>query len=288
MTSIRPAAVAALAVVALAPAWAQEVTPAAGVKAEDPVVAIFDDEAVRLSEVIYLYDSLSDQLVQFGFEALYPQLLRGTIERKVAARRARAEGIDTDPDVAGRMAYWTERVLQEALVTHAIDAMVTDESVRVAYDKYVASLDGQDEVRASHILLATEAEARNAIIRLEAGADFAELAVELSTGPTGPSGGELNFFLVDGVVPEFAAAAFALAVGAYTREPVASEFGWHVILVTDRRSAVPPMFEEVRAQLWQAQGNKLVDQMYVDMMDGVDVRMFDLDGTPLEAATVTP
>ena len=294
MGSIRAAAAAALAgaALALAPAWAQEAPPGVaageGAQVADPVVATFDGETVRLSEVIYLYESLSDQLAQFGFEALYPQLLQGTIERKVAARRARAEGIDADPDVAGRMTYWIERVLEEALVAHAIDAMVTEDMVRAAYGDFVASIAGQDEVRASHILVVTEAEAREAVRRLVAGADFAELARELSTGPTGPNGGDLDFFLYNEVVPEFAEVAFTMRVGNFTGEPVASEFGWHVILATDRRPAVPPPFEEVREQLRQSEGSRLVDQIYADMMEGVDVRLFNLDGTPLEAAPVTP
>ncbi|MEE8507131.1 MAG: peptidylprolyl isomerase, partial [Kiloniellales bacterium] len=97
--------------------------------------------------------------------------------------------------------------------------------------------------------LESEADAWAAIAALDAGTDFAALARDRSVGPTGVQGGDLDYFTRDTMVPEFADAAFALEVGAYSRAPVKTEFGWHIIKVEDRRAETPPSFFQMRGKL---------------------------------------
>jgi peptidyl-prolyl cis-trans isomerase C len=104
-------------------------------------------------------------------------------------------------------------------------------------------------VRARHILVRTQEEAEAIIEQLDAGADFAELAVEKSTDPGKGDGGDLGYFGPGQMVEPFEEAAFALEVGAYTKEPVQTQFGWHVIKVEDRRAQQPPAFEDVKEQI---------------------------------------
>jgi len=115
---------------------------------------------------------------------------------------------------------------------------------------------------------------------LAGGADFAELAKERSTGPSGPNGGDLGYFRESQMVPEFAEAAFAMEVGTSSETPVQTQFGWHVILVEDRRS-VEPSFEDSEPQLRQDVAREIVTSMVDDLREGAEIERFNLDGSPM-------
>lgn len=274
----RAVSIAAMLALAAPVALAQDAGNGAG--EIDPVVAIVNGELVRASEVVLLYESLGPQVTQIAFQTLYAQLLESTIERKLVTQRAVAEGLLADPDVAAKVAYWTERVLEETLVNRTIENALTDELVRAAYDRMIADATVAEEVRASHILLETQAEAYEVIARIEAGELFADLARELSIGPSAAQGGDLDYFRYEDVVPEFSDVAFSLGIGEYTTEPVESAFGWHVILLTDRRAIEPPTFDEMFGELRDEEGQRLVGEFYQNLMTDVDVQRFNFDGTP--------
>jgi hypothetical protein len=134
-----------------------------------------------------------------------------------------------------------------------VAAAVTDEAVRRAYETEIAAFEPSEEVKVSHILVATQAEAQAIIDQLESGGDFAELASAHSTDPgTAAAGGDLGYFTRGQMVLPFEEAAFAIAVGEFSRTPVETQFGWHVIKVVDLRGRVPPSFEEVEQGLRQS------------------------------------
>jgi peptidyl-prolyl cis-trans isomerase C len=142
-----------------------------------------------------------------------------------------------------------QKVLADYWLRAEIAKSVTREAIDKAYDAYVSDTASREEVKASHILVADEQTAINAIQKLEEGADFAELAREISTGPSGPNGGDLGYFGRGAMVPVFEQAAFALGVGSFTSAPVQSQFGWHVIKLHDKRIAEAPSIEEMSPQL---------------------------------------
>ncbi|MCW5720876.1 MAG: peptidylprolyl isomerase, partial [Devosia sp.] len=131
-----------------------------------------------------------------------------------------------------------------------VDA-VTPEEVKARYDKEVAAITPEDEIRARHILVKTEEEAKAIIKDLHAGKDFIEIAKEKSTDPNKSEGGDLGYFGKGRMVPEFETAAFALEKGAYSKEPVKTQFGFHVIKIEDKRKQQPPALEQVEAQVRQ-------------------------------------
>ncbi len=149
------------------------------------------------------------------------------------------------------MQYLSDRELHNAYFKkHVVDTVTPDE-VKARYDKEVAALPKQEEVHARHILVKTEDEAKDVIKELDAGKDFAELAKEKSTDPNKADGGDLGYFTKDRMVPEFEDAAFALEKGTYSKTPVKTQFGFHVIKVEDKRDAPPPPFEQVKEQVRQ-------------------------------------
>ncbi|NJO38685.1 MAG: hypothetical protein HC871_15110, partial [Rhizobiales bacterium] len=128
-----------------------------------------------------------------------------------------------------------------------------------------------EEVRARHILLASEDDAKAVIAELEGGADFSELAKEKSTGPSGPQGGDLGYFKKGQMVPEFGDAAFAMDVGSTSAAPVKTQFGFHVIKVEDKRK-VEPSFEETEPQIRQEVARAIVTALVEDLRGRRDHR----------------
>ena len=127
---------------------------------------------------------------------------------------------------------------------------MTDDEVRARYDKQMADTPPVNEVKARHILVKTKEEALEIVKQLDAGGDFEAIAKEKSADPgSGAQGGDLGYFGPGQMVPEFEKAAFALEIGAYTKEPVQSQFGWHVIKVEDKRAQQPPAFDQVKDQI---------------------------------------
>jgi len=142
-----------------------------------------------------------------------------------------------------------------------VDA-ISEADIKARYEKEVAAQPPEEEVKARHILVKTKEEAEDIIKQLDKGADFAKLAKEKSTGPSADKGGELGFFTKDQMVPEFSKAAFALKPGEYTKEPVKTQFGWHVIQVEDKRTTPPPPLDQVADQVKQV----LMRERYFDVL----------------------
>nr|WP_240548410.1 peptidylprolyl isomerase [Paenibacillus lignilyticus] len=126
---------------------------------------------------------------------------------------------------------------------------VTDADVKQFFEANKAEFDVPEQVKASHILVATKAEADEIVKQLKAGADFAKLAKEKSTDVgSGAAGGDLGYFSKGAMVPEFENAAFSLKVGELS-EPIKSEYGYHIIKVTDHKAAKAATLAEKQAEI---------------------------------------
>lgn len=219
--------------------------------AKDPVVAKVGDVEIHQSELNLAIANLDPQLGQLPDDQKKVAALSASIDVKLLAKDAAAEKLDQTPDFQSHMAYLRDRELHNAYFkAHVADA-ITDDEVKARYDKEVAALPKQEEVHARHILVKTEDEAKAIIKELDGGKDFATLAKEKSTDPNKADGGDLGYFAHGRMVKEFEDAAFALPVGTYTKTPVKSDFGWHVIKVEDKRIAPPPPFDQVKDQVRQ-------------------------------------
>ncbi|HVK90981.1 MAG TPA: peptidylprolyl isomerase [Mycoplana sp.] len=216
----------------------------------DPVVATVGGVEIRQSEIDLAVAGLDPQLANLPPEQKTVAALSAIIDVKVLAADATKEGLGDDPAFKERIAFLTERELHNAYFKkHVVDA-VTPEEVKARYEKEIAAVPAQDEIRARHILVKTEQEAKDVIAALDGGKNFADLAKEKSTDAAS-EGGDLGYFTKGRMVPEFEAAAFALEKGAYTKTPVKTQFGFHVILVEDKRQQQPPSLEQVEPQVRQ-------------------------------------
>jgi len=217
----------------------------------DPVIAKIGDQEVRQSELDLAISSLDPQLQRMPEEQKRAAALSSVVDVKLLVKDAEKEGLQNDETFKQRVAFITERELHNVFFKkHVVDA-VTKEEVKARYDKEIAAIPPQEEVKARHILVKTEEDAKAIIKELEAGKSFVELAKAKSTDPNKDEGGDLGYFTKGRMVPEFETAAFALEKGAYTKEPVKTQFGYHVILVEDKRPQAPPKLEEVEPQVRQ-------------------------------------
>ncbi len=219
--------------------------------AEDAVVAKVGSLEIKQSELDLAIANLDPQLSQLPDEQKKVAALSGAIDVKLLAANAEAAGLKDDPEYQRRLAFIAERELHNAYFKKNVVDAVTPEEVKARYDKEVAALPKQEEIRARHILVKTEDEAKAIIAELDAGKSFVDLAKEKSTDPNKSEGGDLGYFTKGRMVPEFEEAAFALEKGTYTKTPVKTQFGFHVILLEDKREAAPPAFEAVEQQVRQ-------------------------------------
>ena len=214
-------------------------------------VAKLNGEDIYLDEVLRLVEKLPDDIRQQPLETYFDRLIDDIVDSRLAAAAGNEAGLTNDERVIEQMSIAAQRVLAEAWINSELRKSITDEAVQQAYDIFVADEQSRHEVRARHILVKEKAEAEAVIAELQGGADFAELAKKLSTGPSGPNGGDLGYFPRGAMVPAFENAAFALAAGSFTQTPVQTQFGWHIILVEEKRIAEAPTIEELAPQLRQ-------------------------------------
>lgn len=177
------------------------------------------------------------------------QVINELVNRELLYQDAVKNNVAKDPDVQFAIEQMKRNILIQANVQRlSKQHPIADADVKKEYDKAVKAMSGQ-EFKARHILLKTEDEAKAVIKELDNGAVFAEVAKAKSTGPSASEGGDLGWFKPDQMVPEFANAVKKLKKGQYTRTPVKTQFGWHVIKLEDSRKATPPAYDQVKGQL---------------------------------------
>lgn len=269
----------------------------ASLSAQEPgdVVAKVGDAEITEADMAFAAQDLGQELQRFPPTQWRKLLLDVMIDMELMAHAAREAGLDEDPDFQRQLEFLKLRALRNAYLGQKIDSDISEEAVQAAYDKQFADYEGPEELSASHILVKEKAEAEDIIKQLGEGADFAELAREKSTGPSGPNGGSLGYFTQGQMVKPFEEAALALEPGSYTKEPVETQFGWHVILLNDKRRQAKPELEEVaqglRQQLmreaYDARMAELKDEVSIEILDEELAKAEDADAAPAADATTT-
>ncbi|HEY3910535.1 MAG TPA: peptidylprolyl isomerase [Stellaceae bacterium] len=248
------------------------------------VVARVNGVELHLADVEAAQQSLPPQAQKLPLAQIYPILLDRLVDGALVTEAGRSEHLDQDPSVQERLKLYQDHLIQQAYIERLLKGAESEDELKARYQKLIQDQPPRQEVRARHILVKTEAEAKSIIAQLDKGADFATLAKKYSTDPGAASGGDLGYFTRDDMVPAFSAAAFALPVGKYTETPVKTEFGWHVILVEDRQVKKPPSFEEARAEVTRLVAHDIISAKLKQLRGNAKVETFGLDGKPLPAA----
>ncbi len=265
------ASIVRVVAIAAVGAW---LAPAAAL-ASDPVVARLNGQEIRQSDVLRARGRLPASLRDKPAEQIVPMLTTIVINSRLLADEARSQGIAYEPQVRRQIDLVTDLVLEQELLDRYLAKQITEAAVRARYEKLAAEVAGTEQIRARHILLRSEDQARDVIRSLGAGRPFEQLARESSVDPTADTGGDLGYFTHGEMAEPFSDAAFRLQPGQFTRNPVQTEFGWHVILVEDRRPAVPPPLSQVRDQIRNLLTAELRKEYVESLRQKATVERFD-------------
>ena len=237
------------ALVAMA-VWLLVVNPQATAQEapETMVFATVDGIEITGRDVAIAIENVGAELERVPEQVRLSVLVDIIVNQHLFGAEAREAGIEDNQDYKRRLAYASAKALRDTYVEAVLADTITDEDVSARYEIEVKELPETAELRARHILVASEQEANVLAKMLSEGADFAELASTHSTGPSAVRGGDLDYFTTDRMVPEFSAAAEALEVGGVS-DPVKTEFGWHLIKLEDRRLRPPPPLDDVHDQM---------------------------------------
>ena len=255
----------------------------------DPVLARVDGHEVRGSEVMALIRRLPQQTQEVPMEKLVPAMVDTLINTQLIQEAAVKEHLENDPEVKKRLVTAENEIVRQVYIERLVAKDMTETKLHAAYEEYIKSVPPREEIDARHILVKTEAEAKQIIGQLERGADFNKLAKEKSIDPAGKDlGGDLGWFTKDQMVPEFANAAFALKKRQFTKTPVKTRFGWHVIKLVDRRAAPPPTFDEIKRQLAMSVQGEVIGAKVKELRGHAKIEILGADGKPVSEGAAAP
>ena len=225
-----------------------------------PIVANVNNEDISLETMIHAMNELPPEIQSQPFMSYYEDLLERVIDIKLFAQEGKKMKLNEEPSVRAAIDFVIEKVLMQAFLSKYVQENIKEENLKASYNNFIADETSREEIKASHILMDTESEAIDVINMLNNGDDFAELAKNKSTGPSGPSGGDLGWFKRGQMVPPFEKAAFSLNKNEITQRPVQTQFGWHVIKIFDKRIPEAPSYESMKSKLIQDLERKIVSK----------------------------
>ena len=269
---------AALLTLPAAAVWAQT----AG---KDGVVATIGGKPVTEKDLELAYEDLASSLPPQVSDAQKREYAISYLaDLKAGAQAAIDAKLDQSEDFVRRLAYAKDKLLLETYLAAETKKQVTDEKMRKLYEDSIKAMKPEMEIKARHILVPTEEEAKTVAAKLKAGEDFAKLAQELSKDPgSGKEGGDLGWFTTDRMVPEFSEAAQKLKPGQVS-DPVKTQFGWHIIKVEDVREKKPPSYDEVKDQVQQFLERQVQTEVIGKLRASVKIEKKDAPAAPAAPA----
>jgi peptidyl-prolyl cis-trans isomerase C len=242
--------------------------------ASDPVIARVNGVDIKQSDLALAEEDVGADMQAASPEAKREHLISYLADIIMVTQAADKKNLADNPDFKRRLAFLRSKLLMGYELQQEAKTALTDEALKQTYDEAVKSMSGQEEVRARHILVEGEDEAKAILEQLKGGADFAKLAKEKSKDPGAAEGGDLGYFTKDQMVPEFADVAFKMYPGQLSN-PVKTQFGWHVIKVEDKRIKQPPEFEKVKDQIEAYLARKAQSDFIAKLRQSAKVERFD-------------
>lgn len=248
-----------------APAAAPAAAPQAP---SDPkeVVATVNGKTITRQDVIESAAGLPPQY-QAQIDLIFPQLLNRLIGLQLVSEKGQSEGLANDEQVKKAVQEFQNDEIGKVYFQRYVDKAITDDAIKTVYDADLKAHPPQPEIKARHILVKTEEEAKAIIDQLKGGADFAALAKAKSIDTaSGKDGGELGWFSKDTMVKEFSDAAFQMQRGDVSKTPVKTQYGYHVIQIEDSRMQIPPTLAERKDEIRQALGQEAAHKLVQDLI----------------------
>jgi peptidyl-prolyl cis-trans isomerase C len=245
------------------------------------VVARINGQDVTRQMVLDSATDLPEQ-VRAQIDQVFPLLVKRYVGLQLLAEKGRAENLAEDPEVKQLVTEAENDAIRQIYIGRYLEQQITDAAIKSRYDQKLKENPPPEEVRAAHILVATEAEAKAIIDQVAGGGDFAALAKEKSTDKgSGANGGDLGWFAKNVMVKEFADAAFAMQPGEVSKAPVKSQFGFHIIKLEERRTQPAPSLDSQREQIRAELAEDTVQALVTTLRKEAKVEVLGPDGKPL-------
>lgn len=251
---------------------------------EAEVVARVNGQEITAADLAIAEEMYGPQLGQMPEDAKRSVLVNALIELRIVADAAREANVTEQDAFKRQLAFFEAQTLRSVFIEQRVAEAVTNEAVRAAYDGQVGGIPTVVERKLRHILVRTEDEANAIISALEAGQSFADLAQEHSIDAVSKTkGGDLGFVAEGEIMPEVEEAAAELESGQFTRAPVATAFGFHIVLLEETRNRPPPAFETVEPQIRQALESAEEQRLLAGLRAAAQVEKLVPDVTPPQA-----
>ncbi|MES2729404.1 MAG: peptidylprolyl isomerase [Pseudomonadota bacterium] len=264
----------------------------ADAKASLPV-AIVNGQTVTHADMDEFLAMLPPQMKSAPLTEIYPMVQEQLVANSILLQKAETAIAADDAEVTKRMEEARKQIIRGVYLEREVDKQINPADVQKDYDAFIAKQPVPEEISARHILVPTEAEAKDLITKLQAGEDFKKLSAAFSQDPGTKATGELGYFSRDMMVKEFADAAFSMEKGQISAKPVKTQFGYHVIQVLDKRTRELPTLEQMKPTLEGEMRRTVFSKILGDLRNGADVQLFDMNGAKIdattpEAATIAP
>ena len=241
----------------------------------ETIVASFNGQTITLGEFNLLWDQIpADSKLQLTKRSVLDQL----ISEKFLIQEAKKKGLEQDKDVLEQIKKTTEQILVQSLIEKEIieKVKVEDQEALTYYEANKDKFITKEQVYLYNILVETEEKAKDILEKLKAGGDFIELAKEYSTGPSADKGGDLGYISKGGLIPEIENAVFALEIGSIS-DIIKSQYGFHILKVTDKKPEVLKAFEEVKEEivktLLSTKQKEAFDNLIVELKSQVTIEI---------------
>jgi peptidyl-prolyl cis-trans isomerase C len=248
----------------------------------DPVVARVNGTEIRSSDLAIAEEEVGSNIPPMTAEGKRDYLVTYVSDMMLVAKAAEDKKLAEDPGFKRRLAYLRNKLLMETMLHAEAKTAVTDAAMHKVYDEAAKQIGGEKEIRARHILVESEDEAKAILAELKKGTDFAELARLKSKDPgAAAEGGDLGYFSKDQMVAEFSDAATKLDKGQLS-DPVKTQFGWHVIKVEDKRDRPVPPFDQVKEQIENYVVRRAQAEVISKLRQGAKIERMDARGAEPE------
>ena len=238
---------------------------AAETKKEDTVVATVNGDKIMKSALDGYLQVIKRS--PSGNTVKTSEALDDLVATELALQEAKKTDILSRADIKKKISDFTRNIVLTTWTKEKVKSFdISDDDIKKEYDETVKKLTSK-EFNARHILLKKEDEAKAVIKEIADGGDFAKIAEKKSTGPSAKNGGSLGWFKAQTMVPAFATAVKAMKKGDVSKEPVKTQFGYHVIKLEDLRDAKLPTLDALKPKLTRKLSQKKM-LAYMDKIKG--------------------
>ena len=238
------------------------------------VAAEVNGQKVMVSELKQAYEMNPAAQQQLSFEDFYNKFIDVYVNGVMLYQAAEKAGVENSPEYKKQLKVLKEELASKIYLEQQIDKKISQDKIKEVYNEYKSQFKPEKEVKAKHILVSDEKTANEVIAKLKKGEKFDDLAKEYSIDKAA----NLGYFTKDVMVPEFSKAAFAMKKGQYSKAPVKTKFGYHVIMVEDSRMTKPAELETVEPQIKMQLSREAANDLFKEINSKAKIVKYSYDG----------